>query len=767
MPTLTHSAHWGAFTADVEDGKLLRVRPFSSDPDPSPLLGNMLAAPDHSARVRAPHVRRGWLRQGAAPDARRGSDDYVKVSWDEAYALVARELTRVRAEHGSSAIFGGSYGWGSAGRFHHAQSQLHRFLNLGGGYSYSVNTYSFGAAQVLLPHVAGAFEDFLWGTTHWTHIVENTRLVIAFGGMPAKNTTVCSGGSAEHLNKGYLEAARARGTEFVLVGPIRSDLAESLGAEWEPARPGTDVALMLGMAHTLVTEGLADRTFVDRYCSGYDAFEAYLLGRSDDVPKSPAWAESICGIPAGRIRSLAIRAARQRTLITVTWSLQRTQFGEQPVWMGLALAALLGQIGLPGGGFGFGYGSVSVVGAASLGKMPTLEQGRNPVTSFIPCARIADMLFDPGGAYQYNGGEYRFPDIRLVYWAGGNPFHHHQNLPRLARAFTRPETIIVHEPFWTATAKHADIVLPVATSMERNDIGASTTDRFMIAMRQLVQPCGESKTDFEIYSTLSSRLGLEPAFSQGRNERAWLAHLYEAWRAPAQERFGELPTFESFWDKGILELPVREADRKVLFDEFRQDPAAHRLATPSGRIELWSQVIASFGYDDCPGHPVWLEPEEWLGAPAVARFPLQLIANNPRTRLHSQLDFGQFSAGSKIKGREPVLIHPDDARRRGIGNGDVVRIRNDRGMCLAGAVLSAGIRPGCIQLSTGAWYDPRVDEEGVTTCVHGNPNVLTEDRACSRLSQGPTGQLSLVEVERYAGPLPPMHAWQPPVDAQT
>jgi biotin/methionine sulfoxide reductase len=434
---VAHSCHWGAFDAAVVDGKV-RVRPVADDPDPARLLGNIPAAATTRARVLRPHVRRGWLEQGPGADLRRGSDVFVPVSWEEATRLLAGELGRVVDVHGSAAVFGGSYGWASAGRFHHAQSQLHRFLNLLGGYVGARHTYSHGASEVLLPRVVGCV-DPIEKATAWPMLVGQTGLVVCFGGMPRKNAQVNSGGITRHVLRGNLTEMRRRGTRFVLFSPLRDDLDEGLGAEWRPLVPGTDTAVMLALAYVLASEDRYDHDFVRRYCTGYEVFERYLLGREDGVAKTPEWAERISTIPAATIAELARDMARQRTLVSVSWSLQRTRFGEQPVWAGIALAAMLGQIGLPGGGFAHSYGSV---GGAGVGrppyKLPTLPQGTNPVAERIPVARIADMLLNPGGAYDFNGQRRSYPDIRLVYWSGGNPFHHHQDLTRLRRAFGRP-----------------------------------------------------------------------------------------------------------------------------------------------------------------------------------------------------------------------------------------------------------------------------------------------------------------------------------------
>jgi biotin/methionine sulfoxide reductase len=756
------TSHWGAYRATARADGGIEVTAHPDDPAPSPLLGNVPGGLRHATRVARPAVRRGWLSGGPGPAGRRGLDPFVEIGWDEVLDLLAAELTRVRAAHGDEAIYGGSYGWASAGRFHHAQSQLHRFLALSGGYTASRNTYSLGTSEVLLPHLVGDGHQVLRSASSWPTIVDHTELIVAFGGIPEKNVSVTPGGMTRHGTPGYLAALAAKGTQIVLISPLRSDLPGSLEAEWHPVIPGTDVALMLGLAHTLVTEGRHDKGFLDRYCAGYETFERYLLGQSDGVPRDASWAGSVCGIEPEVIRRLARRMAAARTLVTVTWSLQRAQHGEQPVWAALTLAAMLGQIGLPGGGFGHGYGSMGDVGDhGPVLRLPTLRQGHNPVRASIPVARIADMLLNPGGRYDYNGQRRAYPDIRLVYWAGGNPFHHHQDLGRLRTAFARPDTIVVHEPHWTASARHADIVLPVTTTLEREDIGSGRRDTHLIAMHRVTEPVGLARDDHDILAALAGRLGVRSAFTQDRSPRQWLEHLYGEWRDGMTRLGHEVPEFGEFWAAGEYRLPEGPA-RFTLFEAFRADPGGSPLRTPSGRIEITSAVVAGFGYPDCPGHPVWLEPDEWLGSPLARRFPLHLIANQPATRLHSQLDMGETSQRGKVAGREAIQLHPQDAAARGVTAGDVVRVFNDRGACLAGAVLTTSIRPGVVRLPTGAWFDPIPGTGPVPLCAHGNPNVLTADIPSSRLSQGCAGQHALVEVERWTGPLPPVTVGSPP-----
>ena len=765
-----HLTHWGAFEAETDGRTLTTVRPWRADPDPNGLIDNVASAQHHPARIDRPYVRRGWLasiarwghprtKSGGGPGGEgRGAGEFVPVSWEFALDAVAAELRRVYAERGPEAVYGGSYGWSSAGRFHHAQSQVHRFLNSLGGYVRHVGSYSHGASHALLPHVIGGLDHVLSGATSWERIAAHTGLVVAFGGISGKNSVLSPGGLGRHTARSSLAAARANGCRFVSVSPLRDDTPAEAEPEWLAPRPGSDAALMLALAYVLMADGLADTAFLDRYTVGYETFAAYQRGEPDATPTTPEWAAGLTGVPADTIRTLARDMAAARTLVMVSWSMQRMRYGEQPLWLGVVLAAMLGQLGLPGGGFGHGYGSTADAGlTARRLNPPSLPQLKeHGIDRFIPVARIADMLLHPGEEFDFDGRRLTYPDIRLVYWAGGNPFHHHQDLARLHEAFTRPDTVVVHDAFWTATTRHADVVLPATMSVERDDFGAGKAEGLLFPLPRITEPAGEARDDYTIFSDLAARLGAADTYTEGRDAMGWLRHLYDGWRSRTG---GELPPFDDFWAGDPIQLPAAEDDQDLLAG-FRADPDAHPLTTPSGRVEIFSETIGGFGYDDCPGHPVWLEPEEWLGGAAATRFPLHLIANQPKTRLHSQLDVGEHSRKSKIAGREPVRMHPGDAAARGLHDGDPVRIFNDRGSCLAGLAVSAEVRPGIVQLSTGAWYDP--DPADPRVCRHGNPNVLTADRPTSRLGQACTGQHALVEVEAYRGALPDLAVGGPP-----
>jgi biotin/methionine sulfoxide reductase len=690
----------------------------------------------------------------------RGDDAYVAVSWDEALGLVADEVARVRDRYGNPAIFGGSYGWASAGRLHHARTLLHRFLWAIGGATLSTTNYSFGAAMLLLPHVLGNIDAVAGNVTEWREIFAHTERFVAFGGLPSKNWKVAHGGAGLHEFDDHAATARASAIGFTSISPMRDDGVAAFGATWQPIRPGADTALILALAHVVHERGAVDRAFVERYCTGGDRFLAYVAGRSDGQPKSPEWAAPLTGISAAQITALAESLIGKRTLFTASWALQRAENGEQPFWALIALAALLGQIGLPGGGVGFGYGSINSAGAEAF-RMPAFGMAARSHASdlCIPVARVADMLLDPGGDVEFDGATLTYPDVRLVYWAGGNPFHHHQDLFRLREAFQKPDTIVVHEPWWTATARHADIVLPATTPLERNDIGGSSRDPFLFAMQRAIEPYAQARNDFDIFGALAERLGVREAFDEGLDEDAWLRRIYETARKRLAERAIPAPPFETFWNEGFLRVPA-PAKPETPLAAFRADPAAKPLATPSGKIELFSQAVADFGYAEVPGHPHWSEPREWLGSALATRFPLHMVSTQPADKLHAQMDGSRLSRNAKVADRNELWMHPDDARARGLADGNVVRVFNDRGATLAGVRVTNDIIPGVVRLPTGTWFDPAPNGERLDK--HGNPNALTQDVGTSRLGQGCAAQSCLVEVALFAGEAPAVTAFELP-----
>ena len=760
--TVIHSSHWGAFYARRRnDG--LEITPHEGDSAPSPLLQNYRNALDHPVRVLRPAIRESWLRHGPGPRPRVFGEPFVEVSWEVAAEFVAKEVRRVRKDFGACSVYGGSYGWASAGRFHHAQSQLHRFLNVAfGGYVAGVSSYSAGASSPLLPRLIGSFGEISRNTVSWKQVIAETEMILNFGGMPPRSSAIGNGGVSDHIEHDGMRKVAARGGVFHLISPIRDDMPDDIGSVFHPIRPGTDTALILAMAYVMQDEGLENAQFLHNYCVGYERFREYLLADIDGGPKTPAWAEAITGIRADTIADLARDLVRRKSLICVAHAIQRSEYGEQPIWAALALAAMAGQIGLPGRGFTYAFGSLAHTGRQKVAvPIPVVPQGINHCPVYIPVAAISDMLLNPGARFSFMGQEQTYPDIRLLWWAGGNPFHHHQDLHRLSVAIGCVDTFIVQDQVWTPTAKSADIVLPISFSLERSDFGGSRNDPRLFAMQQLCPPREETRSDYEALTTIAAALGPyeHATYTEGRTAHEWLRHLYEPTRAALSERGLDAPDFDEFWRRGWLDLPCNP-DSGGFLEAFRKDPDGHRLGTQSGRIEIFSEEIAAYGYDDAPGLPVWRPHSRQPNA----SYPYTLIANAPSTRLHSQLDFGATSVGAKVAGREKLRVNPSDAAKLGLVDGDLARVENDRGACLAGVEISDKICPSIVHLQTGAWFDPQPDPDGTARvfCAHGTANVLTYDKGTSQLTQGSTGQISRVAVRKWTGIVPPVRAFEPP-----
>ncbi|MFP1924805.1 molybdopterin-dependent oxidoreductase [Lonsdalea quercina] len=742
-----HLAHWGAFTAVVEDGRLIGCEPFAADPDPSPMLDSIVPLVYSPQRIRKPAVRRSWLAKRENSDTSlRGKEPFVEVDWDVALDLVAEENRRVRDRYGADGLFAGSYGWSSAGRYHHARSQVRRFYFSGGGAVDQAGNYSWGAAQFFLPYVIGTFHPLTGKVTEWRSVADHCQLFIAFGGLALKNTQVASGGAGQHTLKVALETLKARGIPVINISPMRDDCPAFVDAEWIPIRPNTDVALMLALGFEIRRREADDRAFLERYCVGYEALSDYLDGRTDGTPKTPEWASAITGIPAERIARLAQQLIGVRSFITCSYSVQRAHRGEQPYWMMIALSAMLGQVGLPGGGFSFGHGSMNSVGNERIATPAPASPSVPNRGSIIPVARIADMLLQPGQPYTFQGQTHTYPDIHLIHWAGGNPFHHHQQLNRLVEGWRKPDTVVVQDIVWTPAARMADIVLPVTTTLERNDIGGSSRDRYIFAMHQAIAPQHHARNDVDIFSELAERLGYGDDFTQGRNERDWLAMMYQQCRERQGDAGQAWPDFEAFWHQGFVEIPMDDKPF-VFFEAFRDDPDQHALKTPSGKIELFSETLASYRYDDFGPHPEWRPPVEWLGADMAQKWPLHFISIQPSDRLHSQLGSTPQVAANMTAGRETLYMHPEDAAARNIADGTQVEVHNARGRIYGGVKITDGVTPGVVIMSTGAWFDPGWEQkEWDKVEKSGNANVLTLDIGTSSLTQGPNAMSCLVEV---------------------
>lgn len=282
-------------------------------------------------------------------------------------------------------------------------------------------------------------------------------------------------------------------------------------------------------------------------------------------------------------------------------------------------------------------------------------------------------------------------------------------------------------------------------------------------MHKLVDPLYHSRSDFDIWTDFCKRMGRDVEYTRNMSEMQWVESLYEECRKENAGKGFDMPPFAQFWEQGYVLFP--EGKPWVRHADFRADPEVNALGTPSGFIEIYSRKIAGFGYRDCKGHPVWMEKAERShNGPRSDKYPLWLQSAHPDTRLHSQTcESPTRRATYTIQGREPVYLNPDDARRRGIRHGDLVRVFNDRGQLLAGASLSTNFPPGVVRIQEGAWYGPTGPEIGALD-TYGDPNTLTLDIGTSELAQAPSPNTCLVEIEPYQGVAPPVTAFGGPIE---
>lgn len=733
-------------------GQVVGIEQLKQDGAPWKLLGDMPDRLYNKARVKAPMVRRDFLaKRDKSNRADRGSRDFVEVSWDDALKLVADEMTRVKTKYGNASLHRGKSSWASNhAHFYRTEALLQRFLNGFGGSSTFFGNYSNQAVSEILPAVAWSSPS---AASDWPVIHANAKLIVLWGANPLATTRILSG---RYATKAWYEV-KARGIEVIAIDPMKSETIKELGCEWVPIRPNTDVALALGLMHTLLTENLHDAKFIENYTRGFKDFQPYLAGTEDGTPKTAEWASGITGVPAETIRGLARKMAKTRTTIASGWSTQRQHHGEQAPWAIVALGAMLGQMGLPGGGVSFGLHYAD--GGLPRAAMPVVggtSPGSNPIPDPFPIACLSDAYLNPGKTIECKGRKITYPDIQLVYTSGGNQFTHHQDTNRVIEAFRKPETIIVQDPWWTPSARFADIVLPAASDLERNDLGQMLN--LITASHAAVDPQFKSRTDYDILTELSDRLGYKQTYTEGRTEMDWVRFFYDA--AKAQSKTVKMPDFDEFWaGEGIIEFPMGKGDFVHLAD-FREDPLLKPVSTASGLIEFVSPYVRKLGYDDCPAHPTWLEPVEWKGSKAAEKFPLQLVSPHPPFRLHSQMCNTKTRTSYTVAEREPVVINADDAKARGIADGDIVRLFNDRGQVLAGAIVTPDILAGTICLHEGAWYDPAEPGKQGALDKYGSPNLLTLDvPLSSRFAQATIAGTAICDVEKWKGEALPVTAF--------
>ena len=758
---IPHASHFGPFYAYVRDGKIIDIEPQKGlDKRPTGMIKALIDRTYSNTRVKYPYVRKTYLEGRPNHKEFRGNDEFVRVSWDEALDLVAKKIKETPKE---SIYNGTTDGWAHPGLVNYCPTLAGRFFNIVKGGSVSIEgDYSVGAALQTNPTIVGDMEVYSLQTAHEV-LLANTEVYVMWGADLFKTNKI-DFAVPNHKNSGeYYLKYKKSGMKFICIDPIKTETAKMFDAECIHIRPNTDVAMMLGMMYHLYTTGKYDKKFIEKYTDGFDKFVPYLLGKSDGIAKTPKWAAKITEVSEKKIKELAELFVSKRTFIAGNWSMQRAQHGEQAQWGIITLASMIGQIGIPGGGFGFSmhYGGGGQAAAGANGP-EGFSQGRNRVDAIIPASRIVETLLHPGKKITFAGEMITLPHIKLMYVAGANNVGHQQDLNKLIEGLKTLDTLVVQDPWWTPTAKFADIVLPATTTLERDDISmisGSYSGDVIYAMRKVVDNPYEAKDDFEIYSLLAKRFG-KRKYKKFTGNKSVMEHIKDFY---ASSDGPKVKSFEDFWESGYVEFKIpKSAYKFVRHGDFRKDPKKYPLKTESGKIQIYSKKFASFGYKDFKGHVTWFEPAEYLGSKLTEKYPLHLLSPHATYRKHSQLDNTWIRKVYKIKDREPIRINPKDAKKYGIQDGDVVEVYNSRGRLLVGAKITEDIREGVVAIEEGSWYCPEKPGVKYSRGNSGNPNVLTSSRPTSSMAQACSANTALVAIRKAKGELLPNEAYVMP-----
>lgn len=740
----------------TKDGRIVRVESDSS-PDSSSNRGNRACLRGRSMRqlVYSPDRIKYPMRRVAG--TKRGEGKYERISWDEALETIAREWLRVLREYGPESVYR-KYGSGTTSSGITNRNEWYRLANMLGGSLEEYGDYSTAQMDMAMPMMFGK------RSANTASDMANARLIVMFGANQLE-TRASGGGVSYELHEAFGKGK----PRVIVIDPRYSDTVAKVADQWIPIRPGSDAALCAAIAWVLITENLVDQEFLDKYCLGYDdahlpegvpagsSYKSYVLGQgSDGVAKTPEWAARITGCPADEIVKLAREIGQVKPVcITQGYGPQRHANGDTTTRAICVLAALTGNIGIPGGNTGCSMNVSSI-------PFPKLPTGENPVKTAISFFTWEDAIKTPekvtATELGLQGKEKLDHGIKFMWNSSGNSLiNQHSQINHAKKTLEDDkacEFIVVVETRMTPSAKFADIILPSVTPPEQDDLvrqGYKVEQGSLLISRKAIEPLFESRSQYDICNALAGEIGkqlgqpdFQTRYNEGRSQLDWVKHLY----AKSREIKPELPEdFEEAnkigWFKWFPPKP------SIGFREFRENPVANPLKTPSGKIEIFSNVINdraktwSLPEGDAL-HPIPVYESTWDGPDdyeTAKKYPFQLIGHHYKARAHSSYAHLPWL---ETVAPHAMWINTLDAETLGLKSGDLVEVFNDRGRLRVPVKVTPRIMPGVLSLPQGAWYKPNRDGVDMGACI----NTLTSNHPTPLAKGNPqhTNRVNVIKI---------------------
>jgi anaerobic dimethyl sulfoxide reductase subunit A len=730
-----------------------------------------------SDRTKYPMKRKNWSPGGGAnvhPEL-RGKDEWVRISWDEATTLIAAEMTRVKGAYGNEAFH--DFGQSGNTKTLHGRTWVQRLMNKFGGYTTAVGSYSFPGCVTA--------HKYLWGMTtsqhdFWDMLNSDYCLFWSFN-------PVATGQQA--LADWYLtlikEKFEKENKRMVLVDPWFNRTGQVFADEWVPIKFQTDEAMMLAMLNVLFTDpkysAKIDEPWIEARSVGIfpragsgkpqdptvpadDCLKYYVLGWDENgkpapaghknyPAKTPAWASADTGISAETIIRLTREFADssvfmgtgKKAAFYTGWGMNRRAYGENPYMLAAAIATITKNIGVSGGGPGFTQGGIPLdtgdTGASA---------GKNPLAG-THNFDVANRALAVAGKPVRNESTFawRTYNIKMLWGAAGNIINQTNDLNLMLTGLRdNVECFVVNDPIWSVSAEYADIVLPICTSQEVNDINIGyQLSPQLVFMNKCIDPMFESKTDMEACKLVADKLGIGKDFIPDTED-----NMLKAVWADTDEWNGGM-TYEQFKAAGVVKYD-RWTKPTVFLKDFIADPAKAKVKprVPSGKIEFYSMTIKGLidtgkirGKDTRP-IPTYPPRIEGPGDPILAKYPL--LDGQPASFKQSHTTFGNLAWIKEIGQEEDgIIMHADDASARGIKNGDKVRVWNDRGEMWLTANVTNTIARGCTITARGSWYKPT--KPGVIgSPAEGGASVLTLVGRTGSLNVGSPSGSCAVQVQK-------------------